>query len=167
MNDIRCYVIRRNSKVRTFSLNKSRIMLNAANFPFTSGLIFVLSISFPMWLELDANIRSVHPINLATQKQLYLNVFISSWPPPPLPTLPRSSEWQHGACRAAQGSRVIQSNKIARAAALVVEASFADTTSHICTVWMFDLPAAGVTTQGRHNKFWLWPERISCGSQSK
>lgn len=159
MNDIRCYVISTNSKVRTFSLNKSRIMLNTANFPFTSGLIFVLCIGFPKWIKLDANIRSVQTAHQFSNTEAALSqcLHFLMTPPPPFPPArlpgPRSSEWQHEARRAAQGSRVIQSNKIARAAALVVKASFADTTSHICTVWMFDLPAAGVTTQGRHNKF--------------
>lgn len=173
MNDSRRYAISTNSKVRTFSLNIfSRIMLNAANFPFTSGLIFVRCIGFPMWIELDANIRSVQTTHQFSNTEAALSqcLHFLMTPPPPFPParLPgcMSSEWQHGACGAAQGSRVIQSNIIARAAALV-KASFVDTTSHICTVWMFDLPAAGVTTQGRLNKFWLWPERISCGSQSK
>lgn len=117
MNDIRCYVISRNSKVRTFSLHKSRIMLNAANFPFTSGLIFVLCISFPMWLELDANIRSVHPINIATQKQLYLNVFIS-WCPPPHPPLPparpqelRMAAWSMQSSTGQQGNTEQQNSQ--------------------------------------------------------
>lgn len=145
------------SLLRTFSLNKCRIMLNAANFPFTSGLIFVLCIGFPMWIELEANIRSVQTTHQFSNSEAALFQSLHFLMTPSLPTRPpagpqelRMAAWSS---RAAQGSRIIQSNKIARAADLVVKASFVDTTSHICTVWMFDLPTAGVTTQGRHKKF--------------